>query len=323
MTNKTNFRYSFVGFLGVFVAVVYWIFRVNRKQILNDLMAGSEVKILDSGLTEFSRVGSGPAVLVLHGTLGGYDQGLAIAEILPKNRFQVIVVSRAGYLRSGLSTGRTAADQADSYAMLLDALGLDRVAVLATSGGGPSALQFVLRHPERCWGLVLLSAITKRPERLPPFFQMVIAAQDFLLRFDFIWWLFYKIGLPVILTMNGLSLGDVVRISKDPEKMVILRRIYKPIATASRRRLGVKNDQRHIENLQDETLDEIETPVWIAHSSSDTLIPYEDVRQVSAEIPGAAFLLVKDGGHVFFISEKEKVAPRLLEFLTRHQPDVS
>jgi pimeloyl-ACP methyl ester carboxylesterase len=45
---------------------------------------------------------------------------------------------------------------------LLDALAIDTVAVVGISAGGPGALQFVLRHPDRAKALILLSAISRR-----------------------------------------------------------------------------------------------------------------------------------------------------------------
>jgi pimeloyl-ACP methyl ester carboxylesterase len=48
----------------------------------------------------------------------------------------VIAPSRFGYLGSSLPAGATPADQADAYAVLLDALGIERTAVVGCSTGG-------------------------------------------------------------------------------------------------------------------------------------------------------------------------------------------
>jgi pimeloyl-ACP methyl ester carboxylesterase len=85
-----------------------------------------------------------------------------MARALSDPQFRFIAVSRPGYLRTPLETGRSPDAQADGYAALLDVLGLPQAAVIALSAGGPSALQFTLRHPNRCWGLVLVSTLTQR-----------------------------------------------------------------------------------------------------------------------------------------------------------------
>ncbi len=74
-----------------------------------------------------------------------------------------IAVSRFGYLRSDLPADASTAAQADALAGLLDALGIDRVAILAMSGGVPPALQFAARHPDRTRALVLLSSAPFTP----------------------------------------------------------------------------------------------------------------------------------------------------------------
>ena len=91
----------------------------------------------------------------------GYDQALALSWNLHQADLAVLTLSRPGYVRTPLATGPTPEQAADAAAGLLDVLGLDRVGVIGTSGGGPTALQFALRHPQRVWGLVLQSAVTQ------------------------------------------------------------------------------------------------------------------------------------------------------------------
>ena len=81
----------------------------------------------------------------------------------------MIAVSRFGYLRTPLPEDASAAAQADAHACLLDALNIKRAAVLGTSAGGPSSLQFALRHPGRTAALVLLvpAAYAPRPNQAP------------------------------------------------------------------------------------------------------------------------------------------------------------
>jgi pimeloyl-ACP methyl ester carboxylesterase len=94
----------------------------------------------------------------IYGTIGGYDQLQPMVTLLDPETYQFIFVSHPGYLRTPLSTGVTFKEQADTYAALPDDLGIDQVALIAMSGGGPSALQFALRHQHHCWGMFMISA---------------------------------------------------------------------------------------------------------------------------------------------------------------------
>lgn len=60
-----------------------------------------------------------------------------------------LMADRPGYGRSTRKPGRGISDIADDYIELLDALGLDRVPAMGTSGGGPHVLALAARYPER------------------------------------------------------------------------------------------------------------------------------------------------------------------------------
>ena len=129
------------------------------------------------GLIEYATTGDsgGPAVLVIHGTPGGYDQGLITALRIGPERLRVIAPSRPGYLGTALNVGKTPRDQADAYADLLDALSIRRAAIVGLSGGGPSSLQFAAHHADRCAALVLISAVTcKRPPSERPLLWRIL-----------------------------------------------------------------------------------------------------------------------------------------------------
>jgi pimeloyl-ACP methyl ester carboxylesterase len=113
------------------------------------------------GPVEYQKTGNGPAVLYAHGTPGGYDQGIAFARFFSDNQCTFISPSRPGYLRTPLASGPTPEQQADLYAALLDELGIQCASIIGFSGGGPSALQFTLRHPDRCSGLAMIGGIAQ------------------------------------------------------------------------------------------------------------------------------------------------------------------
>jgi pimeloyl-ACP methyl ester carboxylesterase len=110
------------------------------------------------GDIEYLEGGSGPAVLVVHWSGGGYDQGELIVRAVLGDGVHWIAPSRFGYLRSTFHDGATFDDQAHAYAHLLDRLHIQRAAVVALSHGGPSALLFAVLHPERVTSLTLISA---------------------------------------------------------------------------------------------------------------------------------------------------------------------
>ena len=108
------------------------------------------------GQLEYAASGTGPPLLMIHGTGGGFDQGLTFTEGLVRRGYRVIAPSRFGYLRSDFPDDPSSERQADAFAEMLDKLGIDRLAVAGGSAGALSAVQFALRHPDRCSALILI-----------------------------------------------------------------------------------------------------------------------------------------------------------------------
>ena len=147
------------------------------------------------------RIRSSAMVLrsVVHGAGGGFDQGLHFAKPLIDSSFRVIAMSRFGYLRTPLPKNASAAAQADAHACLLDALNIQRAAIVGASAGAPSSMQFALRHPERCTVMVLVvpTLLEPVPTGTPPAQPFVTRFLfDTALRSDFAFWLATKLARP-------------------------------------------------------------------------------------------------------------------------------
>lgn len=112
----------------------------------------SELVDTRHGALEYAKAGEGPPVMMLHGTGGGFDQGLYFTRRLLG--WEVIAPPRFGYLRSELPADPGAFAQAEALADLLDRLGIDRIAVAGGSAGAIPALAFALRFPDRTAALI-------------------------------------------------------------------------------------------------------------------------------------------------------------------------
>ena len=96
-----------------------------------------------------------------------------------KEGFTVITPSRAGYGRS--TPLNNYLEQADAIAELLDSLGIKECAVHGTSGGGPTVLQFAIRHPDKCKALITEAAVTGNYTH-PHMEEMTGSANKFIMR---------------------------------------------------------------------------------------------------------------------------------------------
>ncbi len=133
---------SILGALALIAAIVtYVVYHRDIGAARAQLRTGSRIISTPCGPIEYSDFGTGMPVLAIHGAGGGFDAGLQLGQRLLERGFRVISPSRFGYLRTPLPADASPMAQADAHACLLDALNIDRAAVLAASAGSPSAMQ--------------------------------------------------------------------------------------------------------------------------------------------------------------------------------------
>ena len=135
--------------LVVAVSWIAWLFYADIKTASAKAAYGSVLVNTRCGPIEYQEAGTGTPLLMVHGSGGGHDQGMAFPGKLSQRGVRVIAMSRFGYLRTPMPLDASPAAQADAHVCLLDALGIAKAAVLGGSAGGPSALQMAIRHPDR------------------------------------------------------------------------------------------------------------------------------------------------------------------------------
>ena len=290
-------------------AALYWH---DIERAYDRISGGSRLIASPFGNIEFTEGGSGPAVLVIHGSGGGQDQGELIAQAVIGDRFRWIAPSRFGYLRSTFREGATFDDQARAYAHLIDHLGIDRVAVVALSHGGPSALLFALLHPERVSSLTLIScgvASSADPDQVQSNRQGDRLTTIF--RHDVLYWAISKALRRPLIRLMGADDALVATLSPDRRRLVDqLIDFMNPVAPRS---AGVVFDNRAA--LPNERIAGIRAPTLIVHATDDTLQRYRNAEFAAAAIPGARLNRFDRGGHLLIAVEQEAVRSATRAFI--------
>lgn len=286
-------------------------YRQEKRLALERLLSQSELFETTLGMVEAAQFGQGSAVLISHGSGGGYDMGLWLARFLGGS-YRYIAPSRFGYLRSPTPSDQKPEAQADLYAALLDLLEIDSIVVIGLSGGGASALQFSLRHSERCRGLILISAISRQVPPLPPFLRAIV---PLMLSSDFLPWLLHEAAPGRIYQGNGVSREVLARVKNDPETMRQLEALYQTNFPSTSRREGMLCDMQQMANPFSIPLECIACPVLVIHAEDDPVVPIALGEYSAATIPGARFLRLKDGGHFACITHRQETLPVIRGFL--------
>ncbi len=318
------------------VIIVLVPFTRWRRAAYRRVESGSEVADTRLGPVEYAQTGAGPVVMVLHGGLGGFDQGLALGSDLGiPQAFTMLCPSRAGYLRTPLQTCATPPETADALAALLDALHIDDVAVVGISGGGPTALQFALRHGRRTRALVMVVAISRRheqPERTRRGIGRLLFADASMWLIDLACWVLF-VGAarwrPALLakwffraseTLDAAAIRRRVdQLMRDPAQVAWMRRLVRYVFPLSLRRTGLQNDLAQFASMPEYPVERITSPTLVVHGRFDGNVPLEHGEFVARGITGARMHVVEGCGHFVWLSERAGEVPdQVTAFLREH-----
>ena len=120
--------------------------------------------LTDGRRLEYADLGDpeGVPVIFLHGTPSTGGQGAVVAEAAGSHGVRLIAPSRPGYGASTMSPPGLASTANDTLE-LADQLGLERFALLGSSGGGPFALAMAASAPERVIAIAVLASPATTP----------------------------------------------------------------------------------------------------------------------------------------------------------------
>jgi pimeloyl-ACP methyl ester carboxylesterase len=293
------------------------IYRRDVARAYNRVSTGSRLAQTGCGPIEYAVAGKGPPVLVVHGAGGGFDQGLDLSGGLVRDGFRVIAVSRFGYLRTPLPADASAAAQADAHACLLDALNIRRAAVLGISAGGPSALEFALRHPDRTAALVLLvpAVYAPHPDQVMPSRMSTgtVFLFDTALRSDFLFWAGSKLAHKTFIR-SILGTPPELEASAPVDEQARLQLVVEHILPVRPRRLGLLNDAAVVSSIPRYPLERITAPTLAISTADDLYGTFEPARFTADHVPHARFIGYPTGGHML-VGHDEETSAAILAFL--------
>ena len=248
--------------------------------------------------------GEGEPLLLLNGiamTLASWEP---IAAPLAE-RFRVVRCDLRGQL---LSPGTPPADlggQVAEVIALLDALGVGRAHLVATSFGGAVAALLAARHPERVRTLVTIASAVGFTDSMAEEVARWHAA-----------------ALTAVSSEDRSALSDVL-------EPVVYSRAWLAAHRAERAQAREQTallPERWFRDLADllvtaggasvaADLPAIRCPTLVIAAGEDRFIPRERCRAIAETIPGARFEVVEGAGHAVVVEQPEELVARIEAFL--------
>ena len=227
--------------------------------------------------------GRGSPILLIHGGMGSADVWGFEVPILAKAH-EVIVADSRGHGRSTRTDAPfTYHLMAEDYVALLDALKIERTALVGWSDGGIIGLDIALNHPERLTKL-FAQAANVSPDGLLPQPRFSLQQPD-----------------------GNRDETDYRRLSATPDDFPAFRAaIAKLWATEPR--------------YSEAELKSIGVPTLIALGDHDEAVSRAHSEYIARTIPGARFLLLKDVGHKALYQDPVGYCAAVLAFLEGRGP---
>ena len=263
---------------------------------------GSLLATTRCGPIEYQEAGSGVPLLVVHGSGCGHDQGMAFQAALAQQGIRVIAMSRFGYLRTPMPADVSPAAQADAHVCLLDALGIQRAAVLGGSAGGPSAMQMAIRHPDRVSALVLMVPLAYKPgavaDSVPPLSPWVENMLMRLIGSDFVFWAGLHVARNSLIRLVLATPPEQVA-AASPQERARVNAMLDNILPVSARAAGLRSDSVLAKSLGPYALERVRAPTLVISTRDDGYGTYASAQYTASRIAGAKFIGFDKGGHTW------------------------
>ncbi|MCC5993478.1 MAG: alpha/beta hydrolase [Rhodobacteraceae bacterium] len=311
-------RWPLLLVIGAALASLGWVYLRDMRAIAAQLADNARVIETNLGPVAYATGGQGVPVLAIHGAGGGHDQGRLLARAFLPDGYRWIAPSRFGYPGSPMPDEPSTAAQADAFAKLLDGLGIERVTIIAMSGGVPPALQLALRHPDRVQALVLLSLapyapLTAEEQELP----VPIWLYDALFATDLPLWVLTRLAPGTLAPIFDARPELTVQMSaSEADFLDAMIAAFLPV---TQRRAGLANEGAAIDPAHPIDPTQVGAPVLIVHAGDDRLTPVATARFTAEGIPGAEALIFDTGGHLL-LGHHTEVRQRIAAFLAIHLP---
>ena len=296
---------------------ITWRFDSDIKAASAKAALGSILVNTRCGPIEYQEAGTGTPLLMVHGSGGGHDQGMAFAGKLAQRGIRVIAMSRFGYLRTPMPADSSPAAQADAHVCLLDALGIAKAAVAGGSAGGPSALQMAIRHPDRVSALALLVPLAYKPntsadsaDPLAPWAEALLMQ---LIAYDSVFWAALHVARGQVIKYVLATPPELVS-AASPQEQARINTMIGSILPVSQRKAGLAGDSVLGKSLGPAALDKVRAPTLIISARDDGYGTYASAQYTASQITGAKFIGFEQGGHVW-VGHDDEVMQEIVELI--------
>jgi pimeloyl-ACP methyl ester carboxylesterase len=202
---------------------------------------------------------------------------------------------------------------------LLDHLGIQEAAVVAMSQGGPSALLFAVKYPDRVTSLTCISCgVVASDSEYQAEANKKGGILKTIFRYDLLYWTLSKLFKKQLLGVIGANDEVIAGLSTTQREKS--NRFINEMNPAAPRSAGAVFDNEAA--MPGDRIAAMSAPTLIIHAKDDLLQLYHNADFAASTIPGAELMSFESGGHVLMIVEQEAVRKKVNDHINRHRIDL-
>ncbi|MGW3681799.1 alpha/beta fold hydrolase [Streptomyces prasinus] len=255
--------------------------------------------------------GRGEPVIFIHGTPSHSYEWRDVVPHIEAAGFRTVTYDLLGYGRSERPVDRdtSVAAQTDLLGHLLDALGIDRAAIVAHDIGGAIGQRFAVAHPERVRRLMLIDSVSYDSWPSPTWRRIIDEELDDLPGMS-------QDAFDALLTRQlGMTVADASHMTGD-----VLQAYLAPHRSVPGRVSFLEHQVRHYDSKYTEEIGDalrrLTMPVRILWGEEDRWQPLHYAERLRDDIPGAELVVVPGAGHFLMEDAPGRVVREIRDFLT-------
>lgn len=283
--------------------------RLRERLDYNEACALAPGRFIDlpSGRCHYEEVGEGPPVLLVHGFLySSFEWAPVMAQIGAAHRALAVDLFGWGYSERDERRLYDYVLYANQLLELMDALEIERAALIGQSMGGGTAIRFAVEHPDRVERLVLVDAASL-PNPTP------LVGRIFALP---------MVGELLLTTggnaMIGRQLKDFWFYDKRHVTPEYVDRVARPLrikgsswtALAILRHLDFGSQEDLVTRLAG-----VDCPKLIVWGRQDKAVPLALGERMHEMLPGSELLILDEAGHTPHEEQPDEFLERVMPFL--------
>jgi esterase len=246
-------------------------------------------------------IGSGQAMVILHGLFGSSDNWQFHAKRL-SSYFRVILIDLRNHGHSPWSTSLSYPSMAEDVHEKLDELGIEHCILLGHSMGGKVAMHFAQLFPERITKLIVVDMGTKR---YPMHHQHILAG-------------IHAVDIHSITSRSEASNAIRIHISSEEVVQFLLKNLY----WKEKGKLAWRMNVSVLENEMNEILAELPEAEVMTHTlflrgELSNYICEGDFEVIQNQFPDSEIVTINGAGHWVHAEQPELFLEAVLSFCLR------